>query len=61
MLDTALNWIIPPIVIICIVYWMYKLFLPMFKGLGGAVGGLWGKVKGEDNETNQRIKNITYE
>lgn len=59
-LSTILNFALPPIIIIVLLFWLGKLFKPMFEGLGGAVGGLWGKVKGEEQES-QRIKNITYE
>jgi len=59
-IDTILNYTIPPIIFIVLGYWLYKMFKPMFEGLGGAIGGLWGKVKGEEQES-QKIKNITYE
>ena len=59
-IDTTLNYTIPPIIFIVFGYWFYKMFNPMFEGLGGAFGGLWGKVKGEEQES-QKITNITYE
>ncbi len=57
--DTLLNWTLPPIIFICLGYWMYKVFKPMVSGLGGAISGQYDKLRGETERS--KGKNITYE
>lgn len=61
-IDSILNFIMPPIIIIALIYILYKPFKPMLKGLGAAFKGLWDKIRGNEPEQQQyRIKNIVYE
>ena len=60
IIDTILNYTLPPAIIIVLLWWLYKIFKPMFQGLGKAFGGVVDKVKGESQET-QQVKNIVYE
>ena len=59
-IDSALNWIIPPAVVIFILWILYKAFKPMTEGLGGFFSGTWSKIKGEDTQ-NHSVKTLEYE
>jgi hypothetical protein len=55
--DDILNFIIPPVIIIAMAWWLWTLFKPMFGGLGDKVKSWFNP---EPTQQNQ-IKNITYE
>lgn len=63
-LSSILNFLIPPVVICVLLYWLWRMFQPMIKGVGGGEGGWLDKLKnritGKEEERNKQV-NVTYE